>query len=643
MQEIKRPVILIGGIGGDAHSVGLNILRQALLMNHYQVIYLGTQNELDDFFQVAPFCNLVMISNMDGHARLYLQEFSRLKQQFGNKSIRWYLGGNIVIGEGVGEERYFFEMGFDRVFVKFADIQTVLEILEQDLHNVLPALVPPDLLEQLNSRQRFEDTFLSDEKLLSEMFLSVRKEVLTHWKTGREASDLEGNADFLSRQPSFPYIQKQVNQNKIPILVQPRSGVASIQYQIKYFQAFKHVGVKVLSYQVDSLTRNNNYMQAEEAIRESRLVGRSTINGFPVVNHGVSELRRIISNIKTPLQVRHSTRDPRLLAEISYAGGVTAFEGGAICYNIPYYKNYPLPESIPIWNYVDRLTGAYYDQFGIVIDREFFGTLTATLIPPSLAIITNLLEAILSVQQGVKCVTLGYAEQGNRIQDIAAIRAMREIASTTIQNMGYKDIQINTAFYQYMAAFPQIPEYAEQLIYNSAITAVLSGATRLLTKTPVEAYKIPSMTDNVHGLNLNFQGISDADQHTINETEIDNEICLIKKEVDQIFTSVLLAGKGSISRGIVAAFQKGFIDIPFAPSLYNQGEVITARDSDGMVRFLKFGNLQFSREICQYHEYKMQERLRDESIMSLQQGYILVEKDVLRIARGQYDVWPLVN
>ena len=58
------------------------------------------------------------------------------------------------------------------------------------------------------------------------------------------------------------------------ILVQPRSGVALVDEQISLFRNFKQAGVRVLSYQVDSLTRNNNYAGAEEAIRDSP-VGRN--------------------------------------------------------------------------------------------------------------------------------------------------------------------------------------------------------------------------------------------------------------------------------------------------------------------------------------------------------------------------------
>src|SRR6185295_6733013 len=101
------------------------------------------------------------------------------------------------------------------------------------------------------------------------------------------ARGLAGNAQFLLRQPSFPRIQAQTRMGQGQMLVQPRSGVALIGEQIRLFKNFKRAGVKVLSYQVDSLTRNNNYIGAQEAILESRVSGVSTINGFPVINHGV--------------------------------------------------------------------------------------------------------------------------------------------------------------------------------------------------------------------------------------------------------------------------------------------------------------------------------------------------------------------
>jgi methylaspartate mutase epsilon subunit len=257
------------------------------------------------------------------------------------------------------------------------------------------------------------------------------------------------------------------------------------------------------------------------------------------------------------------------------------------------------------------------------------------------AIASDLLESVLAVQQGVKCLSLGYAEQGSRIQDVAAIRTMRRMANSLIQNLGYKDVQINTVFHQYMAAFPNDRRLAEDLVYNSAITAALSGATRMLVKTPSEAFGIPTVDDNVHALGLVRAGIMAAEMESVDDIQVETECDIIRRETQAILDSMILSGAGGIARGIVAGFEKGYMDIPFSPSIHNQGEVMTARDLDGAVRFLSLGNLQFDSELRDFHRYKMDQRRRAEGIQYESQSYQLVEKDVMQIARGEYDGWPL--
>jgi methylaspartate mutase epsilon subunit len=633
--------ILLGGIGGDSHSVGLTILRQSLAAHGYQVRYLGTQNTLPDFFQMAALANVVMISSMDGHARYYLREFSAFKREFDANGRIWYLGGNL--GPGNGCERDFIEMGFNRVFAKLIELETVLNVLARDLNGVKAVADYPALWQQsLPSRCCFSGV-ATDTLLETGAFELSRREVLEHWKTGSGARRLTSNAQFLIRQPSFPRAQARVGMGHDKILVQPRCGVALINEQIKLFKNFKRAGVKVLSYQVDSLTRNNNYAGAGEAIHESSLSATSTLNGFPVINHGVTALRRIAQQIRLPLQTRHSTRDPRLLAEISYAGGVTSFEGGAICYNIPYYKDYPLAESIRNWQYVDYLTGLYHKLFGVVLDREFFGTLTATLIPPCLAIVTNIIETLLAVRQGVKCISLGYAEQGHRAQDIAAIRMMKEMASEILGHMGYRDVQLNTVFHQYMAAFPSCLNRADELIRNSAMTAARSGATRLIGKTPVEAFRIPTLTDNITGIELIRSGLAVASDCDVDEARVAEECAVIRREVEAIFESIILCGQGDVAQGVVTGFEKGLIDIPFSPSVHNRGEVMTTRDVEGAVRFLSTGNLKLDRESREFHEDKVSERRNAEGIRSPFQDHLLVERDVMQVACCRYDHWPLCH
>lgn len=637
----RSHAILLGGVGGDSHSVGLTILRQALMASGYQVHYLGTQNSLEEVFRLAPFFNVVMISSMDGHTRQYLRDFPELMRTRQVTGPLWYLGGNLTIGDALGYERYFREMGFDRVFVKFADLRTVLQVLREDLDGREPVAAALALLEGGQRALVPDGSSLEDERMDAGVFEAERREVLEHWKTGPAARDLDDNAAFLARQPSFAEVQRLRNEGHRPMLIQPRSGVPLVDDQIRLFEAFSAAGAHTLSYQVDSLTRNNNYAGADEAIRESRSTKVNSLNGFPVISHGVAQLRRIASRVRMPLQARHSTRDPRLLAEVCYAGGVTAFEGGAICYNIPYYKDYPLAESIRAWQYVDRLTGIYHERYGIVLDREYFGTLTATLIPPSLAISVGIVQTILAVQQGVRCVSLGYAEGGNRAQDVAAVRMMRTLATEVLDNLGYTGVQVNTVFHQYMAAFPMEPHRAEELIFNSAVTAGLSGATRVLIKTPVEASRIPRVEDNVHAIDLVRRGVAASAEVLVDEAAVARESILIRQEVMAILDRVVISGGGSVARGIVRAFRDGALDIPFAPSIHNRGEVSTARDSEGAVRFLSIGRLPFDRETREFHRDRMGARRKLAGVAGNAQQFMLVEHDVLQLPRGEYAGWPL--
>ena len=89
MQEEKRYSILLGGLGGDSHSVGLTILRQTLAMNGYRVFYAGIQSSLEELIEIAPFFNVVMISNMDGHAAYYLRDFPERKKTSVSDEMVW--------------------------------------------------------------------------------------------------------------------------------------------------------------------------------------------------------------------------------------------------------------------------------------------------------------------------------------------------------------------------------------------------------------------------------------------------------------------------------------------------------------------------------------------------------------------------
>ena len=82
----------------------------------------------------------------------------------------------------------------------------------------------------------------------------------------------------------------------------------------------------------------------------------------------------------------------------------------------------------------------------------------------------------------------------------------------------------------------------------------------------------------------------------------------IEKEVKCLMDIVLELGDGDVAVGTVKAFEQGLLDIPFAPSRYNAGLIIPARDKDGCIRVLEFGKLGFNDEIKEFHKNKIKER-----------------------------------
>ncbi len=474
---------------------------------------------------------------------------------------------------------------------------------------------------------------IKNECINLDMFLKERGEILNGWPTGREVN-LE---EAISYQINLPENKIMVNKlleakKEGRTLLQPRAGVALLDEHINLLKYLREEGeADVLPTTIDSYTRHNQYKEAEEGIKESQETGRSMLNGFPAVNHGVKICRKIIEALDVPVEVRHGTPDARLLAEITLAGGFTDFEGGGISYNIPYAKSVPLVETISYWQYVDRLIG-YYQEQGVNINREPFGPLTGTLVPPAVSHSIAIIEGILAAEQGVKYLSLGYGQNGNLIQDVAAIHSLEEMANQYLQKYGYDDVVVTTVFHQWMGGFPQDEAKAFAVISWGAAAAGLSKATKVIVKTPHEAMGIPTKEANASGLKTTKQIINMLQDQVLEQTKrMDIEKEMIMKETAQILEKVIELGEGDWAQGVVRAFESGILDTPFAPSKYNAGKILPARDNEGAVRYLNFGNLPFSNDVKDFHYEKLEKRaeVEDRDI-----GFQMVIDDIYAIGKG---------
>lgn len=474
---------------------------------------------------------------------------------------------------------------------------------------------------------------IKNKKLSNDDFFAERKEILEHWKTGKDVNFEEAVEYQKSIAPEKRFGDKLNTASEKGItLIQPRAGVALYDEHIKLLQYLEQEGeADLLPTTVDSYTRLNRYTEAETGIQKSRETGRSMLNGFPIVNYGVDICRTVTSALKSPVQVRHGTPDARLLTELSIAGGFTSYEGGGISYNIPYSKNFSLEKTIKYWQYADRLIGLY-EEAGVSINREPFGPLTGTLIPACISNSVAVIEALLAATQGVKDITVGYGQCGNVIQDVAAIRSLKKTTREVLDRFGFYDVKITTVFHQWMGGFPQDESKSFGVISWGAATAALAKASKVIVKTPHEAMGVPTKEANASGLRATKQVISMLkDQDFTEIPAVITEAEIIEQEMKCILDKVEEIGKGDFALGSIAAFEAGILDIPFAPSKFNAGKVLPARDNSGAVRILDAGNIPFTKELLNFHRGKLEERAAYENrLVSFQ----MVIDDVYAIGKG---------
>lgn len=474
---------------------------------------------------------------------------------------------------------------------------------------------------------------LKNTKLSNDDFFAERKEVLGQWPTGK-AVDFDEAVRYQKAIPTekrFGDKMAKAAQKGIT-LIQPRAGVALYSEHIKLLQYLETEGeADLLPSTIDSYTRLNRYKEAEIGIEKSKESGRSMLNGFPAVNYGVDICRTVTSSLKSPVQVRHGTPDARLLTEIAIAGGFTSYEGGGISYNIPYSKNHSLEKTIAHWQYADRLIGLY-EEAGISINREPFGPLTGTLVPPCISNVVAVIESLLAATQGVKDITVGYGQCGNLIQDVAAIRSLNIMTREYLDRFGFNDVRVTTVFHQWMGGFPQDESKSFAVISWGAAAAVLAKATKVIVKTPHEAMGVPTKEANAAGLKATKQLTSMLkDQSFVDIPAVVAESEIIVKEMRCILDKVEELGKGDYAIGTVRAFEAGVIDVPFAPSKYNAGKIMPARDNSGAVRFLEIGNIPFSEDLRTFHRQKLEERAAFEKRPV---NFQMVIDDVYAIGKG---------
>ena len=144
---------------------------------------------------------------------------------------------------------------------------------------------------------------------------------------------------------------------------------------------------------------------------------------------------------------------------------------------------------------------------------------------------------------------------------------------------------------------------------SQSSAAALAGATKVIVKTPHEAIGVPTKEANAAGIRATKMVLNLLrGQKLSTSPELEKEIEIIKAETKCILDKVYELGNGDWAIGIVKAFEQGVLDVPFAPSIYNAGKMMPARDNVGKVRYLALGNVPLSKELADYNMAQLEER-----------------------------------
>lgn len=390
--------------------------------------------------------------------------------------------------------------------------------------------------------------------------------------------------------------------NSDNILVQPRGGFPTYDKVFELYKEFKEANVDVLPLTIDSHTRLNDYATSQKMLKLSEENDVNMLNGYPLINHGYRITRKMITHYNTPVSLRHGTPDARLLIEMALGSGIFEIEGGPLTYLLPYSKNFPLDKAFLYWKYVEKVC-AKYSTLNEPINRESFGPLTATMQPPAIVIVIQLLEMLLSLEEGVKSFSVSFSQTGSVSQDIATSNVLKKLAKKYAEKLSFKDTVINLVYHQWMGAFPYNKEYSESLINSSTFIAALVGADKIITKTKDEAHGIPTKEANAsavantkYTLNM-LKGLPQIKD----EEEEEN----ITNQVDEIMEAVFNDKADTLWRKVLNSVKNGYIDVPFSPHIMNNNEVITVRDKDNNIRIFKKGKLPLSQKSFDYDREKI--------------------------------------
>ena len=483
---------------------------------------------------------------------------------------------------------------------------------------------------------RAKGSALSAEHWDDARFDEERARILATWRTGAEVDLHDAAAFHAARAPLTNVARKRAwaKENGV-VLLQPYGGVTTLTGQTELIRHVAEVGgADIVPTTIDSQTRNLKYAAAEQALKASEEQGKELLNGFPIVNHGVAATRELVQSVDVPVEMRIGTVVPQLAVEIGFAGGMSSVTAGPIYYTAHYSRDAPFAETISNWQYVFRLLGRYA-ELGVPIGLQIHGVGTSTPFPNTLLGTCCVLECLIAGAQGARSFSLDARLMGNLVQDVAGVRAIREVAEDYVcRRFGYDDAVITIDRKSWSGRYPEDMAGAYGIVCYNAVSGMLAGANEFIANSVQEGVGIPVKEANADTLKAIRQivGMMSGQHASLQSEAVDNEVRMMKLEMNAILDAVLDLGNGDPAVATDLGFRHGLIDIPFAASRHCKNEVMVARDAEGAVRYLDHGKIPVPAEVIAHHKACLEER---ERLRQRKIDYQTIIDDIFSISRGR--------
>jgi len=481
------------------------------------------------------------------------------------------------------------------------------------------------------------ETRLRNKRLDEKEFLKMRGPVLALWPTGREV-DLDEAIEYQKKLPDskswHKVAQKLHEEGRTAIF--PRAGTGLLEDQISLSKKLVESGVPFIPVTTDSYTRQLDFEKVENILAEMRKTGRKLLNGFPIINYGVKQIRKLVESVDWgAFNPRLSLKSYPLATEISFAAGMTGIAASSFISWAAYEKDATLEQSMATSQYVHRLIGYYADR-GVIISTDNHGWILTGMQPMTVNLATTIVDALMVAEQGGKSITSVVHLMGNMAQDLAWIRVTPRLMREYLDKFGYKDVMIPGVFAQHTPLFPMPQGMGGAFAFPNytAVVAALGNAEAVSVRTIDEALGIPS--EESHALSYEstnwLLNVIRGQKIDLKMKEIDEEAVIAEIEIRSILDKLLEIGDGDIVVGCLKGVEEGILDSCFSPNKQVRDLVMGIKDCHGAIRWQEFGNLPIPEEVKKFHRAKVAEREKAEG---RKMDYEVLVQDFWAFSKGQ--------